>query len=46
MLGWTAQRSSLEEIVEDALRWEMNPAYGSGLRSAEDRAAMTPPIVG
>jgi UDP-glucose 4-epimerase/UDP-arabinose 4-epimerase len=42
LLGWTAQRSSLEQIVEDALRWEMNPAYGSGLRGAENRAARTP----
>jgi len=42
LLGWTAQRSSLEQIVEDALRWERSPAYGSGLRSAENRALRTP----
>jgi UDP-glucose 4-epimerase len=42
LLGWAAQRSSLEQLVEDALRWEMNPAYGSGLRGADKRAARTP----
>lgn len=39
LLGWTAQRSSLDQIVEDALRWERSPAYGSGLRGAVTRAA-------
>lgn len=33
LLGWQAQRSDLETIVEDALRWERAPAYGSGLRA-------------
>jgi UDP-glucose 4-epimerase/UDP-arabinose 4-epimerase len=42
LLGWSARHSSLDEIVEDALRWEMNPAYGSGLRGPEERAAKTP----
>lgn len=33
LLGWRAKRSDLEQIVADALRWETNPAYGTGLRS-------------
>lgn len=32
LLGWTPSHSSLEEIAADALRWERNPAYGSGRR--------------
>jgi len=32
VLGWTAQHSSLDEIVRDALRWERSPAYGRGVR--------------
>jgi UDP-glucose 4-epimerase/UDP-arabinose 4-epimerase len=32
-LGWTARRSSLDEIVRDALRWESAPAYGAGVRA-------------
>ena len=32
LLGWTATRSSLEQIVSDALRWERAPGYGSGVR--------------
>jgi UDP-glucose-4-epimerase GalE len=32
LLGWTASRSSLEQIVADALRWERNPRYGAGVR--------------
>ena len=32
LLGWQAQRSDLATLVEDALRWERAPAYGSGLR--------------
>ncbi|HEY2751947.1 UDP-glucose 4-epimerase GalE [Phenylobacterium sp.] len=37
LLGWSAQRSALEDIVADALRWERNPAYGSGLRGSAGR---------
>jgi len=33
LLGWTPRHSSLEEITADALRWERNPAYGSGRRA-------------
>ena len=32
LLGWTPKHSSLAEIVADALRWERNPCYGSGVR--------------
>ena len=32
-LGWKAERSDLDTIVADALRWETWPAYGSGLRA-------------
>lgn len=32
-LAWTAVRSNLEQIVADAVRWEFNPAYGSGRRA-------------
>jgi len=42
LLGWAAARSSLDQIVEDALRWEMSPAYGAGLRGADSRATRTP----
>jgi len=34
LLGWTARHSSLDEIVADALRWERNPCYGSGIRGS------------
>jgi UDP-glucose 4-epimerase len=27
-LGWKAANSSLEQIVADAIRWELRPAYG------------------
>jgi UDP-glucose 4-epimerase/UDP-arabinose 4-epimerase len=37
LLGWSAQRSALEDIVADALRWERSPAYGSGLRGSAGR---------
>jgi UDP-glucose 4-epimerase/UDP-arabinose 4-epimerase len=37
LLGWSAQRSSLDQIVVDALRWERNPVYGSGVRGARAR---------
>ncbi|MDB5418482.1 MAG: galE [Phenylobacterium sp.] len=33
LLGWSAKRSSLDQIVADALRWETKPAYGAGLRA-------------
>ena len=32
LLGWAATRSSLDQIVADALRWERNPRYGAGIR--------------
>jgi UDP-glucose 4-epimerase/UDP-arabinose 4-epimerase len=38
-LGWTPVRSSLDEIVADALRWERNPRYGSGVRGGRTRNA-------
>jgi UDP-glucose 4-epimerase/UDP-arabinose 4-epimerase len=34
MLRWTPHRSSLDQIVEDALRWESAPRYGLGPRAA------------
>ena len=34
-LSWTPERSSLESIVSDALRWESAPAYGVGLRGPD-----------
>ena len=34
MLGWEPLCSSLDEIVRDALRWEGQPRYGAGARSA------------
>jgi UDP-glucose 4-epimerase len=37
LLGWTAQHSSLDDIVADALRWERNPRYGSGMRGPAGR---------
>jgi UDP-glucose 4-epimerase/UDP-arabinose 4-epimerase len=43
LLGWTATRSSLDQIVADALRWERSPAYGSGVRGpAGQRRAKVP----
>jgi UDP-glucose-4-epimerase GalE len=36
-LGWTALRSDLHQIVTDAVRWELNPAYGSGRRTPQPR---------
>ncbi|MDE2488481.1 MAG: UDP-glucose 4-epimerase GalE [Alphaproteobacteria bacterium] len=33
LLAWTAQRSGLDQIVADALRWERQPAYGTGARA-------------
>ena len=32
LLGWAPARSSLEMIVADALKWESQPAYGTGGR--------------
>jgi UDP-glucose 4-epimerase/UDP-arabinose 4-epimerase len=32
ILGWKAGRSSLDQIVADALRWEREPGYGAGIR--------------
>jgi UDP-glucose 4-epimerase/UDP-arabinose 4-epimerase len=32
ILGWKATRSSLDQIVADALRWEREPGYGAGIR--------------
>jgi UDP-glucose 4-epimerase/UDP-arabinose 4-epimerase len=32
LLGWRATRSSLDQIVADALRWERAPQYGAGVR--------------
>jgi UDP-glucose 4-epimerase/UDP-arabinose 4-epimerase len=33
LLGWSATRSSLDQIVADALRWERTPSYGAGVRA-------------
>lgn len=33
LLGWEPQSSDLDRIVADALRWEAQPAYGSGRRA-------------
>lgn len=33
LLGWEPVCSSLDRIVADALRWEAQPAYGSGRRA-------------
>jgi UDP-glucose 4-epimerase/UDP-arabinose 4-epimerase len=37
LLGWAPQHSSLDNIVADALRWEGNPCYGSGVRGPTGR---------
>jgi len=37
LLGWSAQRSELDQIVADSLRWERQPAYGSGVRGPAGR---------
>jgi UDP-glucose 4-epimerase/UDP-arabinose 4-epimerase len=34
LLGWSAKRSALDQIVADALRWERAPQYGSGIRGS------------
>ncbi len=41
LLGWHAERSSLERIVADAVRWETSPAYGAG-RRRPDASLRTP----
>jgi UDP-glucose-4-epimerase GalE len=43
VLGWTPQRSSLEEIVADALRWERSPSYGVAARGLEGRRRVPAP---
>lgn len=35
LLGWRPTRSSLDQIVTDAVRWESQPAYETGRRQAE-----------
>jgi len=43
LLGWSARRSGLDQIVADALRWETGPAYGAGLRAGvAGRSSRTP----
>jgi UDP-glucose-4-epimerase GalE len=37
LLGWRAERSGLDQIVADALRWESNPRYGAGHRAPAQR---------
>lgn len=37
LLNWTAARSSLDQIVADALKWEQAPVYGTGLRGPSRR---------
>jgi UDP-glucose 4-epimerase/UDP-arabinose 4-epimerase len=37
LLGWSPVRSSLDQIVVDALRWETNPRYGSAIRGTSGR---------
>jgi UDP-glucose 4-epimerase/UDP-arabinose 4-epimerase len=37
LLGWRATRSSLDQIVADALRWERTPSYGAGVRGQRGR---------
>ncbi|HEY2358297.1 MAG TPA: UDP-glucose 4-epimerase GalE [Phenylobacterium sp.] len=44
LLGWTPRRSSLDEIVDDALRWERNPAYGAGVRGSAGRRKSQPAV--
>lgn len=38
-LGWQPERSSLAQIVGDAVRWELSPAYGCGRRAPQPAAA-------
>jgi UDP-glucose-4-epimerase GalE len=46
LLGWTAEHSSLDEIVEDALRWERQPVYGTGRRAAPRQPSRIQPTLG
>jgi UDP-glucose 4-epimerase/UDP-arabinose 4-epimerase len=39
LLNWAPVSSSLDQIVEDALRWERRPRYGSGVRGLDARRA-------
>jgi len=41
LLGWRAERSGLDQIVADALRWESSPRYGAGHRAPAERASTT-----
>ena len=41
-LGWRAAKPDLEEIVTDALRWALGPAYGEGRKEAPAQAAADP----
>jgi UDP-glucose-4-epimerase GalE len=42
LLGWEPRCSSLDQIVADALRWEAQPAYGSGRRATQRDAVKAP----
>lgn len=44
LLGWRPKHSSLDEIVADALRWERNPCYGSGVRGSTGRRKSQVPV--
>ncbi|HZZ68508.1 MAG TPA: UDP-glucose 4-epimerase GalE [Phenylobacterium sp.] len=37
LLGWSPTCSGLDRIVADALRWERDPGYGSGVRGSAGR---------
>jgi UDP-glucose 4-epimerase/UDP-arabinose 4-epimerase len=39
LFGWSAVRSSLDEIVADAMRWERDPKYGNGVRGSRLRSS-------
>lgn len=41
LLAWSATSSSLDQIVEDALRWERQPRYGAGRRAPGERSPAT-----
>jgi len=42
LLGWSATRSSLDQIVTDALRWERSPDYGAGVRALRKSQPVLP----
>ncbi|MDB5448446.1 MAG: galE [Phenylobacterium sp.] len=44
LLGWSATRSTLDQIVADALRWESAPGYGSGVRGTAGRRKQQVPV--